>query len=101
MINPPVSSAKMKREQIAAALASPVDFPGLRLELQQMSPHQTGQQLNLSFRIRSDTTHQGAWSASEMDITVAGIVLRGSDVTQAFGEDIYGTLPQKALHSSK
>jgi hypothetical protein len=98
MIDPALSSAKIKREQIAAALASPVDFPGLRLELQPLLPHQTGQQLNLSFRIRSDKTHQGAWSATGMNITVAGIVLRGSDVTQAFGEDIYGPLPQKALH---
>ena len=49
MIDPALSSAKMKREQIAAAQASPV----------------------------------------------AGIVLRGSDVTQAFGEDIYGPLPQR------
>ena len=92
MIDPALSSAKIKREQIAAALASPVDFPGLLLELQPLLPHQTGQQLNLSLRIRSDTTHQGVWSTSGMNITVAGIVLRGSDVTQAFGEDMHGPL---------
>ena len=98
MIDPALSSVKIKREQIAAALASPVDFPGLRLELQPWLPRQTGQPLNLSLRISSDTTHQGVWSTSGMDITVAGIVLRGSDVTQSFGEDIYGPLPPKTLH---
>ena len=97
MIAPILRTEEKKREQIAAALASPVDLPGLRLELQPVPPHQPGQELILSLLMRSDANHPGVWNTDGMDLTVAGVVLSGSDVVQRFGEDVHGPLPRKTI----
>jgi len=97
MIAPILRTEEKKREQIAAALASPVDLPGLRLELQPVPPHQPGQELILSLLMRSDANHPGVWNTDGMDFTVAGVVLSGSDVVQRFGEDVHGPLPRKTI----
>jgi len=97
MIAPILRTEEKKREQIAAALASPVDLPGLRLELQPVPPHQPGQELILSLLMRSDANHPGVWNTDGMDFTVAGVVLSGSDVVQRFGEDVHGALPRKTI----
>jgi VWFA-related protein len=99
MIAPTLRTAEKKREQIAAALASPVDLPGLRLELQPFLPHQSGQKLNLSLLLRSDANRPGVWNAEGTDFTVAGIVLCGSSVVQHFGEDVRGPLPRTTISS--
>jgi VWFA-related protein len=96
-IAPNLRTEEKKREQIAAALASPVDLPGLRLELQPVPPHQPGQELILSLLMRSDANHPGVWNTGGMDFTVAGVVLSGSDVVQRFGEDVHGPLPRKTI----
>jgi len=97
MIAPNLRTEEKKREQIAAALASPVDLPGLWLELQPSPPHQPGQDLILSLLMRSDAKHPGVWNTDGMDFTVAGVVFSGSDVVQRFGEDVHGPLPRKTI----
>lgn len=97
MIAPTLRTVGKKPEQIAAALASPVDLPGLRLELAPFPPHQPGQKLLLSLLMRSDASRPGVWNTEGTDFTVAGIVLCGSDVVRHFGEDVRGTLPRKAV----
>jgi hypothetical protein len=97
MIAPNLKTEEKKREQIAAALASPVDMPGLWLELQPIPPRQPGQELILSLRMRSDATHPGVWNSDGMDITVAGVVFSKSDGMQRFGEDVHGPLPRKTI----
>jgi len=97
MIAPNLRTEEKKREQIAAALASPVDIPGLWLELQPILPSQPGQELILSLRMRSDAEHPGVWNSDGMDFTVAGVVFSKSDVMQRFGEDVHGPLPRKTL----
>jgi len=97
MIAPNLRTEEKKREQIAAALASPVDIPGLWLELQPIPPRQPGQELILSLRMRSDAEHPGVWNSDGMDFTVAGVVFSKSDVMQRFGEDVHGPLPRKTL----
>src|SRR5271157_4607682 len=97
MIAPNLSNEEKKRKQIAAALASPVDIPGLWLELQPIPPRQPGQELILSLRMRSDAEHPGVWNSDGMDFTVAGVVFSKSDVMQRFGEDVHGPLPRKTL----
>ena len=92
MIVPNLRTDEKKREQITAALASPVDLPGLWLELQPIPPHQLGQELTLSLLIRSDAKRPGVWNTDGVDFTVVGGVLRGSDVVQRFGEDVHGSL---------
>lgn len=99
MIAPTLRTAEKKREQIAAALASPVDLPGLRLELQPFLPHQSGQKLSLSLLMRSDANRPGVWNAEGTDFTVAGIVLCGSSVLQHFGEDVRGPPPRTTISS--
>jgi VWFA-related protein len=93
----PTLRTEEKQGQIVAALASPVDLPGLRLELQPFPPHRPGQEILLSLLMRSDANRPGVWDAEGTDFTVAGIVLRGSEVLQQFGEDVRGTLPRKAV----
>ena len=97
MIAPSLRTAEKKRVQIAAALSSPVDLPGLRLELQPFPPRQPGQRLTLSLLLRSDANRPGVWNTQRTDFTVAGIVLCGSNVVQHFGEDVRGTLPRKTV----
>jgi VWFA-related protein len=97
MIAPTLRTEEKKQEQIVAALASPVDLPGLRLELQPFPPHRPGQKLVLSLLMRSDANRPGVWDVEGTDFTVAGIVLRGSEVLQHFGEDVRGTLPRKTV----
>ena len=97
MIAPTLRTGEKKREQIAAALASPVDLPGLRLELQPFPPHQLGQKFLLSLLMRSDANRPGVWNSDGTDFTVAGIVLSGSGVVQTFGEDVHGQLPRKTV----
>ena len=99
MIAPNLRTEEKKREQIAAALASPVDLPGLWLELQPIPPRQPGQELILSLLIRSDAKHPGVWNTDGMDFTVAGVVFSKSDVVQrfGFGEVVHGPLPRKTV----
>lgn len=97
MIAPVLATADKKRQQIAAALASPVDLPGLRLDLQPFPPRQPGQELILSLLMRSDAKLPGVWNTQGVDFTVAGVVLCGSDVVQRFGEDVHGPLPRKTI----
>jgi len=97
VIAPNLRTEEKKREQIAAALVSPVDLPGLWLELQPFPPHQPGQELILSLLMRSDAKHQGVWNTDGMDFTVAGVVLCGSGVVKPFGEDVHGPLSRKTI----
>jgi VWFA-related protein len=97
MVAPNLRTEEKKREQIAAALASPMDLPGLRLELQPFPPHQPGQELILSLLMRSDARHPGVWNTDGMDFTVVGVVLSRSGVVQRFGEDVHGPLPRKTI----
>lgn len=97
MIAPTLNTAEQKSDQIAAALASSVDLPGLRLELQSFPPHLQGQDLILSLLLRSDEKHPGVWNSEGMDFTVAGVLLSGSGVVERFGEDVHGSLPQKTI----
>jgi VWFA-related protein len=97
LIAPDLNTEEKKREQIAAALASPVEMPGLWLELQPILSREAGHELILSLRMRSDATHPGVWNSDGMNITVAGVVFRKSEVMQRFGEDIHGPLPQKTI----
>lgn len=97
MIAPALTTEEKKRRQIAAALASPADLPGLPLELEPFPPHQPGQELILSLLLRSDATHPGVWNAAATDFTVAGVVLCGAQVVQRFGEDFHGPLPQETI----
>jgi hypothetical protein len=97
MIAPNLRKEEKKREQMTAALASPVELPGLWLELQPIPPHRPGQELTLSLLIRSDAKRPGVWNADGVDFTVVGFVLRGSDVVQRFGEDVHGSLSPKQI----
>jgi len=97
MIAPTLRTEEKKREQIAAALVSPVDLPGLWLELQPFPPHKPGQELLLSLLMRSDAKHPGLWNTDEVNFTVTGVVLNGSDVVQRFGEDVHGPLSRKTI----
>jgi VWFA-related protein len=97
IIAPALNTAQKKRDQIAAALASPADLPGLRLELQPFPPRQQGHEFVLSLVLRSDAQHPGVWNSEGVDFTVAGVLLAGSDVLQHFGEDIHGPLPPKTI----
>jgi VWFA-related protein len=97
MINPTLAGVDKKRQQITAALASPVDFPGLQLELKPFTLPRSGQGLVVSLLMRSDEQHAGVWSTGGVDFTVAGIVLRGSSVLQHFGEDVHGSLPRTTV----
>jgi len=95
LVDPTIGTAEEKRERIAAALASPMDLPGLRFELLPLPPHQPGQRFMLSLLMRSDLEHLGVWTSGVIDITVVGIVLCGSDVLQHFGEDVHGKVSPK------
>jgi hypothetical protein len=97
MIAPTLRTEEKKREQIAAALISPLDLPGLWLELQPFPPHKPGQEIFLSLLMRSDANHPGVWNADEVNFTVAGVILRGSDVVQRFGEEVHGPLSRKTI----
>ena len=97
MIAPNLRTEEKKREQITAALASPLDLPGLWLELQPIPPNRPGQELTLSLLIRSDAKRPGVWNTDRVDFTVVGGVLRGSDVVQRFGEDVHGSLSPETV----
>jgi hypothetical protein len=97
LIDPAIGTAEEKRERIAAALASPMDLPGLRLELLPFSPHQPGQRFRLSLLMRSDVEHLGVWSSGAIDFTVVGIVIRGLDVLEHFGEEVHGKVSPKTV----
>jgi len=97
MITPILKGSARKREQIASALDSPVDLPGLRLDLQPVPPHHPGQKILLSLLMRSDANRPAVWNSDGTDFTVAGVVLCGPDVVQRFGEDIHGSLPQQTI----
>lgn len=97
MIAPTLRTDEKKREQIAAALGSPLDLPGLWLELQPLPPRKPGQEILLSLLMRSDANHPGVWNAEEVNFTVAGVILSGSDVVQRFGEEVHGPLSWKTI----
>jgi VWFA-related protein len=97
MIAPTLNTEEQKRDQIAAALASPVDLPGLRLELLTLPPHLQGRDLILSLLLRSDAKHPGVWNLEGVDFTVAGVLLSGSEVVERFGEDVHGPVPRKTI----
>lgn len=95
MIAPDLKAEEKKREQIAAALASPVNLPGLLLDVKVLAPGKAGQGVVLSLLMHSDAQHPGVWNAHGMDFTVAGIVLGKARLVQRFGEDIHGPLSVK------
>ena len=92
LIAPSLKGGEKKREQITAALASPIDLPGLRLDFRAVPPRQSGQELLLSVVMLSDANRPGVWNRDGTDITIACVVLRGTDVIEQFGEDIHGPL---------
>jgi VWFA-related protein len=97
MFTPTLNTEEQKRDQLAAALASLVDFPGLRLELQPFATRLQGQELILSLLLRSDAKHPGVWNLEGIDFTVAGVLVSGSEVVERFGEDVHGPLPRKTI----
>jgi VWFA-related protein len=97
VIAPNLRTEEKKREQIADALASPIDLQGLRLELQPFTTHQPGQELVLLLLMRSDGKHPGVWNTDGMDFTVAGVVLGRSGAVERFGEDVHGPLPANTI----
>ena len=97
LIDPTLTTAEKKREQIASALFSPVDLPGLLFEVE-ISPAVDARQLrSLSVVVRADATHPGVWNANGVDFTVASLVFDRSNKQQYFGEDIHGPLSQKTI----
>jgi VWFA-related protein len=97
LIDPALTTSEKKREQIASALFSPVDLPGLLFEVQ-VSPAVDARQLrSLSVVVRADATHPGVWNANGVDFTVASLVFGRSNKEQYFGEDIHGPLSQKTI----
>jgi len=97
LISPGLTGASKKREQIAYGLASPVDLPGLRIDLQSLPAHVAEKPLTLALLLRSDAQHPGVWEAQAVDFTVVGIVLRGLKVVEYFGEDVHGSLDRTTM----
>ena len=86
-------SAQEKREQIQAALLSPVEFSALRVDALLPDQDKPGRAITVSVVMRADAQRPPVWSDSGVNFTVAGVVLQGIRVVQRFGEDVQGLLP--------
>ena len=85
--------AQEKREQIQAALLSPVEFSALRVDALLPGQDKPGRAITVSVVMRADAQRPPVWSDGGVNFTVAGVVLQGIRVVQRFGEDVQGLLP--------
>ncbi|MDR3748756.1 MAG: hypothetical protein P4M04_11460 [Acidobacteriota bacterium] len=75
MIAPSLTTEERKREQIAAALVSPVDLPGLSLELQPFPPHQPGKNSSCHYSCARMRTTQGCGIRTGWILLLLGLCL--------------------------
>ena len=88
LLEPQVDLEHLKRAQIQAALRSPFDMPGIPLELKTSTSK--SRTISISLVLRADDQHPAPWAAKQMDLTIAGEVLRGGKVVKTFAEDVKG-----------